>query len=58
MGAIDQDPPVSEGSELRARELTEQWAQIKREFQDIVDEDLAALNAVLSDARVPHIAAL
>jgi photosystem II stability/assembly factor-like uncharacterized protein len=58
MGAIDQDPPVSEGSELRARELTEQWAQIKLEFRDIVDEDLAALNAVLSDARVPHIAAL
>jgi hypothetical protein len=36
----------------------EQWAQIKRGYQAILDEDLAALNAILSDARVPHVASL
>jgi photosystem II stability/assembly factor-like uncharacterized protein len=58
MAAIEQDPPVTAGSELRARELVEQWAQIKRGYQAILDEDLAALNAILSDARVPHVASL
>jgi len=57
MGAIDQDPPVSGGSELRAQELKDQWAQIKAGMQEILDKDLRELNSLLSDARVPHIAA-
>jgi hypothetical protein len=57
MGAIDQDPPVSDGSELRAQELKDQWAQIKAGMQEILDKDLRELNSLLSDARVPHIAA-
>jgi len=57
MRAIDQDPPVSAGSELRAQELIDQWAQIEADVQEIIDKDLRELNTLLSDARVPHIAA-
>ncbi len=55
MSAIDQDPPVSGGSELRAQELKDQWAQIKAAMYEILDKDLRELNMVLSDGQVPHI---
>jgi len=57
MSTIDQDPPVSAGSKLRAQELRDQWAQIKADMQEILDKDLRELNRLLSGARVPHIAA-
>ena len=55
MGAIDQDPPVSDGSEQRAQELDQQWTQIKADMQDILDKDLHELNMLLIDGGVPHI---
>ena len=57
MSTIDQDPPVSAGSKLRAQELRDQWAQIKADMQEILDKDLRELNRLLSGARVPHIVA-
>lgn len=57
MGVINQDPPVSSGSELRAQELKDQWAQIRADMQKILDKDLRELNLLLSDEQVPHIVA-
>ena len=57
MGAIDQDPPVSAGSEQRSQELNRQWTQIRADMQDILDNDLHQLNMLLKDDGVPHIAA-
>ena len=55
MGAIDQDPPVTAGSELRAQELVGQWAQIKADMRELLETDLHELNAFLEDSKVPHI---
>ena len=57
MGAIDQDPPVTAGSELRAQELVHQWAQIKSDMRELLEKDLHELNAFLEDSKVPHIVA-
>jgi hypothetical protein len=57
MGAIDQDPPVTAGSELRAQELVDQWAQIKADMRELLEKDLHELNAFLEDSKVPHIVA-
>jgi len=55
IGVLDQDPPVNAGSELRARELTEQWTGIKAGMQQILDGDLKTLNDLLNSAQIPHI---
>jgi hypothetical protein len=57
MGAIDQDPPVTAGSELRAQELVDQWARIKANMRELLEKDLHELNAFLEDSKVPHIVA-
>ena len=57
MGAIDQDPPVTAGSELRAQELADQWAQIEADMHRLMETDLQELNAFLEDSKVPHIVA-
>jgi hypothetical protein len=53
--AIDQDPPVTEGAEKRAAELSSQWAGLKADMNRILDEDLAAYNTLLSDSGVEQI---
>jgi len=57
MGGIDQDPPVTAGSELRAQELKDQWAQIKAKMRALLEKDLHDLNMFLEDSEVPHIVA-
>ncbi len=55
MKVIDQDPPISLGSELRAQELNNQWMQIKADMQNILDNELQGLNKLLREDHVPHI---
>ena len=55
MRTIDQDPPLSDGSKMRAQDLKVQWAQLKVDMQEILNSDLGELNRLLSDGRVPHI---
>ncbi len=47
MRAIDQDPPVTRGSELRAEELREQWAGLVADMLLILDTDFREFNALL-----------
>ncbi len=55
ISVLDQDPPVNQGSELRASELSTQWAGIKSDMQKILDTDLKGLNDLLEDAQIPHV---
>ena len=57
MRAIDQDPPVTSGSELRAEELRNQWSGLVSDMLVILDTDLQAFNALLSAHEIPVIEA-
>jgi hypothetical protein len=56
MGAMDQDPPVTRGAELRTEELRTQWAAIRSDMLEILDVDLREFNDLLSDEEIPNIA--
>ena len=56
MRAMDQDPPLTRGSELRTEELQTQWAAIKSDMLEILDVDLREFNELLSDEEIPNIA--
>jgi len=55
MRAMDQDPPVTTGSELRVEELRTQWAVIKSDMLEILDVDLREFNDLLSAEEIPNI---
>ena len=55
MRAIDQDPPVTRGSELRTEELRVQWTAIKEDMLEILDVDLRDFNELLSAEEIPGI---
>ena len=55
MRAIDQDPPVTRGAELRAQELRSQWAGIEADMRQILDRDLGEFNAMLSGRDIGHV---
>ncbi len=55
MRAMDQDPPVTRGSELRAQELNTQWGIIKSDMLEILDVDLREFNDLLSAEEIPNI---
>ena len=55
MRAIDQDPPVTNGSELRAEELRQQWAGLVTDMLAILDTDLQEFNALLGTHEIPVI---
>jgi len=57
MGAIDQDPPVTRGAELRVRELQTEWAAIREQAEQILARDLGDFNAYLVAEGVPHVVA-
>ena len=57
MPVIDQDPPVTHGSEMRVQELNSQWANIRAGLQQIPDNDLRAYNALLNSYGVTNIVA-
>jgi len=57
ISTIGQDPPVTAGGEQRAHELQDQWVRIKPGMREILENDLAPLNALLADSGVPHIVA-
>lgn len=56
MRTVDQDPPVTEGSRLRARELGDQWAELEAEKRLIVDTGVRDFNELLRSEGVPHVA--
>ena len=55
MRAMDQDPPVTRGSEIRTEELRAQWADLKSDMLQILDVDLREFNAMLSAEEIPNI---
>ena len=56
MSAMDQDPPVTRGAELRVQELRTQWSAIKSDMLQILDVDLRDFNSMLSAEEIPNIA--
>jgi hypothetical protein len=55
MRAMDQDPPLTVGSELRVEELRTQWAVIKSDMLEILDVDLREFNELLGSHEIPVI---
>jgi hypothetical protein len=55
MRAMDQDPPVTRGAEMRVEELNTQWAAIKSDMLEILDVDLAEFNSLLGREELPAI---
>ncbi len=55
MRAIDQDPPVTAGSELRTQELRDQWSGLVSEMLAILDNDLREFNELLGEYEIPVI---
>jgi hypothetical protein len=55
IGTVDQGPPLTAGSQVRARELQDQWLQLASERDQILAVDMAAFNALLADGGVPHV---
>lgn len=55
MRAIDQDPPVTAGSELRTQELREQWSGLVANMLQILDNDLREFNELLGKYEIPAI---
>ncbi len=53
--AVDQDPPVTKGAEIRYAEISKQWAGIKDELNQIEAGGLADFNQLLSDLGIGHI---
>lgn len=55
-GAVDEaGPPVTEGAKARATELTAEWGERKAELQRLLDEDVAAFNALVAEHHVPAV---
>lgn len=57
IGTIDQGPPLTAGSQLRARELEDRWSQLAAARDAILKDDLEAFNALLREAGVAHVVA-
>jgi hypothetical protein len=57
IGAIDQGPPLTAGSRVRARELEDRWSQLADARDSILGDDLEAFNALLREAGAPHVVA-
>jgi len=55
MRSMDQDPPLTRGSELRVEELNTQWAAIKSDMLEILDVDLREFNDLLSAEEIQNI---
>jgi len=55
MRAMDQDPPLTRGSELRVEELNTQWTAIKSDMLEILDVDLREFNDLLRTEEIPNI---
>lgn len=55
MRAMDQDPPLTRGSELRTEELNAQWTAIKSDMLEILDVDLREFNDLLRAEEIPNI---
>ena len=55
MRAMDQDPPLTRGSELRVEELNAQWTAIKSDMLEILDVDLREFNDLLRAEEIPNI---
>ncbi len=55
MRAIDQDPPVTAGSELRTQELRDQWSGLVSDMFAILDNDLREFNELLGEYEIPVI---
>jgi len=55
MRGMDQDPPVTRGSELRTEELNTQWGIIKSDMLEILDVNLREFNELLGSQEIPVI---
>lgn len=55
IGTVDQGPPLTAGSQVRARELQDQWLQLASERDEILTVDVPAFNALLVEAGAPHV---
>ncbi|MFP3939628.1 MAG: glycosyl hydrolase, partial [Thermoanaerobaculia bacterium] len=55
-GAVDgSGPPVTEGARTRFTALREQWEERRAALREILDEDVAAFNALVEEHRVPAV---
>ena len=53
--AVDQDPPVTVGSEARYAEISKEWASIKSDLNRILDSDLSKLNQLLRETGIDEV---
>jgi photosystem II stability/assembly factor-like uncharacterized protein len=55
-GAVDESgPPVTEGAKARWATLEAEWRERRAELQKILDEQVAAFNALVAEHRVPAV---
>lgn len=55
VNAANSEPPVTAGAQQRFADLRVEWEERKGEMQSLIDEDLAAFNALFTEHEVPAV---
>ncbi len=49
------DPPLTQGLRARVSDVRGRWARLQREYRSMLDEQLAAINSVITQKTIPAI---